>query len=79
MLVRCSDNDEYTLECNASEVSIKNVTFEQEGNDSEGIVLIKGGRVTFDNCQMKCAMNGVTVESSGEMVMRECELHGAKV
>lgn len=35
--------------------------------------------MTFDNCEFKCMTNGVTVESSGEMVMRECKLHGAKV
>ena len=75
----CSDNDEFTLECIASDISIKNVTFEQEGNNNEGIIIIKSGRVTFDNCEMRCVTNGVTVENSGEVIMRECKLHGAKV
>lgn len=76
--VCCSENDDIPLQCSAGDISIKNVTFEQE-NDNNGIVLIKSGRVTFDNCEMKCVANGVTVESAGEMVMRECKLHGAKV
>ena len=79
MLVCCSDNDEFTLECSASDISIKNITFEQEGNDNEGMVIIKDGRVTVDNCEMRCVTNGITVESTGELVMRECKLHGAKV
>ena len=74
----CSDNDDIPLQCSAGDISIKNVTFEQE-NDNNGIVLIKSGRVTFDNCEMKCVTNGVIVETDGEMVMRECKLHGAKV
>ena len=66
------------MECLGGDISIKNVVFEQ-GNDNEGIVLIKSGCVTLDNCEMKCVTNAVTVESNGEMVMRECKLHGAKV
>ncbi|XP_015760406.1 PREDICTED: SHC SH2 domain-binding protein 1-like isoform X2 [Acropora digitifera] len=77
IIVCCSENDDIPLQCSAGDISIKNVTFEQE-NDNNGIVLIKSGRVTFDNCEMKCVANGVTVESAGEMVMRECKLHGAK-
>lgn len=67
------------MECCASNISIKNITFEQEGNDNEGIVVIKTGRVTFDDCDMRCETNGVAVESCGEMVMRQCKVHGAKV
>ena len=74
----CSDNEEFTLECCATNISIKNITFEQQGNDNEGIVSVKNGRVTFDDCYMRCETNGVTVES-GELVMRQCKVHGAKV
>lgn len=77
IIVCCSDNDDFALECLGGDISIKNVVFEQ-GNDNEGIVLIKSGCVTIDNCEMKCVTNAVTVESNGEMVMRECKLHGAK-
>jgi len=67
------------MEFCASNISIKNITFEQEGNDSEGIVVVKNGRVTFDDCDMRCETNGVSVESNGELVMRQCKVHGAKV
>ncbi|XP_020606708.1 SHC SH2 domain-binding protein 1 homolog B-like [Orbicella faveolata] len=78
IVVFCSDNDEFTMEFCASNISIKNITFEQEGNDSEGIVVVKNGRVTFDDCDMRCETNGVSVESNGELVMRQCKVHGAK-
>lgn len=79
MTVFCSDNDEFTMEFCASNISVKNITFEQEGNDNEGIVVIKNGRVTFDDCDMRCETNGVSVENSAELVMRQCKVHGAKV
>lgn len=77
IVVFCSDNEEYTMECCATNISIKNITFEQEGNENEGVVLVKRGRVTFDDCHMRCETNGVTVEN-GELVMRQCKVHGAK-
>ena len=78
MKVFCSDNEEYTMECCATNISIKNITFEQDGNENEGVVLVKSGRVTFDDCHMRCETNGITVEN-GELVMRQCKVHGAKV
>lgn len=77
--VFCSDSDEFTMEFCASNISVKNITFEQEGTDYGGIVVVKNGRVTFDDCDMRCETNGVSVESSAELVMRQCSVHGAKV
>ena len=79
MLVCCSDNDEFTLECNACDISIKNVSFQQDGNDNEGLININSGCVTIDNCEIRCVTNGVTVKSSGQIIMRDSKLHGAKV
>lgn len=79
MLVCCSDNDEFTLECNACDISIKNVSFQQDGNDNEGLIKINSGCVTIDNCEIRCVTNGVTVKSSGQIIMRDSKLHGAKV
>ena len=77
--VSCSDTEDFSLECAASDLAIKNISFEQEGSEVQGIILVKSGQLTLEECDLKCSTNGVTVESNAEFIMNECKVHGAKV
>lgn len=43
------------------------------------ILGVLGGRTELENCVFQCDTTGITVKKSAELVMRYCDLYGAKV
>ncbi|KAM9301984.1 SHC SH2 domain-binding protein 1 [Gastrophryne carolinensis] len=65
------------VECCGSNVKISNVKFIQH-NAVEGIVSVLGGRTELETCVFQCDTTGITVKKSAELVMKYCDLYGAK-
>ncbi|XP_073461912.1 SHC SH2 domain-binding protein 1 [Aquarana catesbeiana] len=65
------------VECCGPSVKISNVKLIQH-NAVEGIVSVLGGKTELENCVFQCDTTGITVKKSAELVMRYCDLYGAK-
>lgn len=62
----------------ASKVMLMNLTLVQHGT-CDGIVVVESGQLTLDNCVLKCQGTGVCVLTGASLVMKNCEISGAKV
>ncbi|XP_018408356.1 PREDICTED: SHC SH2 domain-binding protein 1 [Nanorana parkeri] len=65
------------VECCGPSVKISNVKLIQH-NAVEGIVSVLGGKTELENCVFQCDTTGITVKKSAELVMKYCDLYGAK-
>ncbi|XP_044146299.1 SHC SH2 domain-binding protein 1 homolog B-like [Bufo gargarizans] len=65
------------VECAGAFVKISNMKIIQH-NAVEGIVSILGGKTELENCVLQCDTTGITVKKSAELVMKYCDLYGAK-
>ncbi|XP_068113681.1 SHC SH2 domain-binding protein 1 isoform X2 [Hyperolius riggenbachi] len=65
------------VECSGPDVKLSNIKLIQH-NAVEGIVSILGGRTQLENCVFQCDTTGITVKKSAELVMKYCDLYGAK-
>ncbi|XP_024247450.1 testicular spindle-associated protein SHCBP1L [Oncorhynchus tshawytscha] len=61
----------------ASKVMLMNLTLVQHGT-CDGIVVVESGQLTLDNCVLKCQGTGVCVLTGASLVMKNCEISGAK-
>ncbi|KAM4614418.1 SHC SH2 domain-binding protein 1 [Discoglossus pictus] len=65
------------VDCTAAHVKIANVKFVQH-DAVEGIVSLHSGKTELDNCVLQCETTGVTVRTTAELLMKYCDLYGAK-
>ncbi|XP_039619075.1 SHC SH2 domain-binding protein 1 isoform X1 [Polypterus senegalus] len=65
------------LDCTGDNVKISNLKFLQH-DAVEGILCIRQGKTTMENCVLQCETTGVIVRSSAELFMNICDLYGAK-
>ncbi|CAI9539901.1 unnamed protein product, partial [Staurois parvus] len=65
------------VECSGPSVKISNVKLIQH-SAVEGIVSVLGGKTELENCVFQCDTTGITVKKSAELVMKYCDLYGAK-
>ncbi|XP_069595375.1 SHC SH2 domain-binding protein 1 isoform X1 [Ranitomeya imitator] len=65
------------VECSGAHVKISNMKLIQH-NAVEGIVSVLGGQTELENCVLQCDTTGITVKKSAELLMKYCDLYGAK-
>ncbi|XP_069822309.1 SHC SH2 domain-binding protein 1 [Dendropsophus ebraccatus] len=65
------------VECSGAHVKISNMKLIQH-NAVEGIVSIFSGKTELENCVLQCDTTGITVKKSAELLMKYCDLYGAK-
>ncbi|XP_071973305.1 SHC SH2 domain-binding protein 1 isoform X1 [Engystomops pustulosus] len=65
------------VECSGSHVKMSNLKLIQH-NAVEGIVSILGGMTELENCVLQCDTTGITVKKSSQLLMKYCDLYGAK-
>ncbi|KAM4017839.1 SHC SH2 domain-binding protein 1 isoform 2-T2 [Anomaloglossus baeobatrachus] len=65
------------VECCGAHVKISNMKLIQH-NAVEGIVSVLGGQTELENCVLQCDTTGITVKKSAELLMKYCDLYGAK-
>ncbi|CAH2324297.1 SHC SH2 domain-binding 1 [Pelobates cultripes] len=65
------------VDCTGAHVKISNVKFVQH-EGVEGIITVHSGKMELDNCVLQCETAGVTVKKSAELLMKYCDLYGAK-
>ncbi|CAN2390127.1 SH2 domain binding [Pristimantis euphronides] len=65
------------VECCGAHVKFSNMKLIQH-NAVEGIVSILGGKTELENCVLQCETTGITVKKSAELLMKYCDLYGAK-
>ncbi|XP_075694535.1 SHC SH2 domain-binding protein 1 [Rhinoderma darwinii] len=65
------------VECSGAHVKVSNVKLIQH-NAVEGIVSILCGKTELENCVLQCDTTGITVKKCAELVMKYCDLYGAK-
>ncbi|XP_053304457.1 SHC SH2 domain-binding protein 1 [Spea bombifrons] len=65
------------VDCTGAHVKISNVKFIQH-EGVEGIISVHSGKAELDNCVLQCETSGVTVKNSAELLMKYCDLYGAK-
>ncbi|XP_063802097.1 SHC SH2 domain-binding protein 1 [Pseudophryne corroboree] len=65
------------IECCGASVKFSNVKLIQH-DAVEGIVSVLGGKTELENCVLQCDTTGITVKKSAELLMKYCDLYGAK-
>uniref|UniRef100_A0A8C5PN27 SHC binding and spindle associated 1 n=1 Tax=Leptobrachium leishanense TaxID=445787 RepID=A0A8C5PN27_9ANUR len=68
---------DHFVDCTGAQVKISNVKFVQH-EAVEGILTVHSGKTELDNCVLQCETTGVTVKKSAELLMKYCDLYGAK-
>ncbi|XP_061880166.1 SHC SH2 domain-binding protein 1 isoform X1 [Entelurus aequoreus] len=65
------------VESTGADVKISNIKFIQ--NDAiEGILCVRKGNLSMENCVLQCETTGVVVQTSAQLVMKMCDLYGSK-
>ncbi|XP_075045324.1 SHC SH2 domain-binding protein 1 [Mixophyes fleayi] len=65
------------IECCGPHVKFSNVKLIQH-DAVEGIVSVLSGKTELENCVLQCDTTGITVKKSAELLMKYCDLYGAK-
>ncbi|XP_041960067.1 testicular spindle-associated protein SHCBP1L-like [Alosa sapidissima] len=61
----------------AAQVTLQNLTLVQRGT-CDGIVVVESGRMTLENCVLRCEGTGVCVLTGASLIMSNCEVTGAQ-
>uniref|UniRef100_A0ABM0GKQ4 SHC SH2 domain-binding protein 1-like n=1 Tax=Saccoglossus kowalevskii TaxID=10224 RepID=A0ABM0GKQ4_SACKO len=77
IIIDCGQGGDISVDCHATVLTIANLTFVQHGTD-EGILCVRHGMTTLDNCLFQCDARGVVVRRGAELTMKKCEVQGAK-
>ncbi|XP_054627747.1 SHC SH2 domain-binding protein 1 [Dunckerocampus dactyliophorus] len=65
------------IESTAADVQISNIKF-IENEAIEGILCVRKGCLTMENCVLQCETAGVVVQTSAQLTMKMCDLYGSK-
>nr|XP_057933734.1 SHC SH2 domain-binding protein 1 [Doryrhamphus excisus] len=65
------------IESTGADVQISNIKFIQ--NEAiEGILCVRKGYLSMENCVLQCETAGVVVQTSAQLSMKMCDLYGSK-
>ncbi|KAF7666758.1 hypothetical protein LDENG_00093780, partial [Lucifuga dentata] len=65
------------VESTGSDVKISNIKFIQH-DAIEGILCVRQGNLSLENCVLQCETTGVIVRTSAHLSMNMCDLYGSK-
>ncbi|XP_072237167.1 SHC SH2 domain-binding protein 1 [Leuresthes tenuis] len=65
------------VESTAADVRLCNIKFIQH-DAIEGILCVREGTLTMENCVLQCETTGVIVRTSARLAMNMCDLYGSK-
>ncbi|CAN9507321.1 unnamed protein product [Ophioblennius macclurei] len=65
------------LESEGADVKISNIKFIQH-DAIEGILCVRQGTLSMENCVLQCETTGVIVRTSARLIMNMCDLYGSK-
>ncbi|XP_053174873.1 SHC SH2 domain-binding protein 1 [Scomber japonicus] len=65
------------VESTGGDVRMSNIKFIQH-DAIEGILCVRQGNLTMENCVMQCETTGVIVRTSAHLTMNMCDLYGSK-
>lgn len=65
------------VESTGADVRLSNIKFIQH-DAIEGILCVRHGTLTMENCVLQCETTGVIVRSSARLTMNMCDLYGSK-
>ncbi|MEE6500581.1 hypothetical protein FKM82_003839 [Ascaphus truei] len=68
---------DHFINCTGAHIKMSNVKFVQH-DAVEGVISLQSGKTELDNCVFQCETTGVTVRTSAELLMKYCDLFGAK-
>ncbi|XP_077983234.1 SHC SH2 domain-binding protein 1 homolog B-like [Glandiceps talaboti] len=77
IVINCGQGGDISVDCNATHLTLVNLTFTQDGT-TEGVLCVRHGMTTLDNCKFVCDAKGVVVRQGAELMMKGCEVYGAK-
>ncbi|CAK6961987.1 SHC SH2 domain-binding protein 1 [Scomber scombrus] len=65
------------VESTGGDIRMSNIKFIQH-DAIEGILCVRQGNLTMENCVMQCETTGVIVRASAHLTMNMCDLYGSK-
>ncbi|XP_034040285.1 SHC SH2 domain-binding protein 1 isoform X2 [Thalassophryne amazonica] len=65
------------IESTGADVKLSNIKFKQH-DAIEGIVCVREGKLTLENCVLQCETTGVIVRTSAHLTMNMCDIYGSK-
>lgn len=65
------------VESTGVDVRLRNIKFIQH-DAIEGILCVRQGTLTMENCVLQCATTGVIVRTAAHLTMNMCDLYGSK-
>ncbi|XP_061613813.1 SHC SH2 domain-binding protein 1 [Phyllopteryx taeniolatus] len=65
------------IESTGADVRMSNIKFIQY-EDIEGILCVREGNMSIENCVLQCETTGVVVQASAHLTMNMCDVYGSK-
>uniref|UniRef100_A0AAQ4NZN5 SHC SH2-domain binding protein 1 n=2 Tax=Gasterosteus aculeatus aculeatus TaxID=481459 RepID=A0AAQ4NZN5_GASAC len=77
VVIEKKDQGDSFVESTGADVRLSNIKFIQH-NAIEGIMCVRQGTLTMENCVLQCQTTGVIVRTSACLTMNRCDLYGSK-
>ncbi|KAL6112656.1 shcbp1 [Pungitius sinensis] len=77
VVIEKKDKGDSFVESTGADVRLSNIKFIQH-DAIEGIMCVRQGTLTMENCVLQCETTGVIVRTSARLTMNRCDLYGSK-
>ncbi|CAF93641.1 unnamed protein product, partial [Tetraodon nigroviridis] len=77
VVIEKKDKGDSFIESTGADVKLSNIKFIQH-DAIEGILCVRQGLLSMENCVLQCETTGVIVRTSAHLVMKMCDLYGSK-